>query len=248
GQVQHRLPSHIQQDFVLKMPQEHRHKLRVSLRTPHRQGMPQQPQHQAGQPQLQTQPDCGSQRTVGNGHGTWCPAQQNLLGQCPVQRHLETVGECGHSVHATTAPPEKLKKDRKNEEAAKAMERPNTICTSLRKPPEVSPKASANPVAIMAITATIRATGPWMESRMDCSGPSQGMLEPAACAVVATHSNNAANIRAFKPERKTGFTEIRIGWAAVMMVLQLWLRMRRLRMKATATGIRRGDSRCCRNR
>jgi hypothetical protein len=73
------------------------------------------------------------------------------------------------------------------------MDRPNTIWISLRKPPDVSPKASARPVAMMMMTATMRATGPWMDSRMDCSGPSQGIEEPAACAVPASSSMKAAS-------------------------------------------------------
>src|SRR3546814_8697508 len=110
-----------------------------------------------------------------------------------MQRHLEAAGELIGRTH-TTAPPEKLKKDRKNEDAANAMDRPKTIWTSLRKPPDVSPKASARPVAMMMMTATMRATGPWMESRMACSGPSQGMLEPAACAVpVASRTTTASS-------------------------------------------------------
>src|SRR5690554_7329660 len=113
-----------------------------------------------------------------------------------MQRNLETRCEAhgfliGHA--HTTAPPEKLKNDRKNEDAAKAMESPNTIWISLRAPPLESPKASARPVAIMMITATMRATGPWMESRMDCSGPSQGIEEPAACAVLVSKSINTAS-------------------------------------------------------
>src|SRR5690606_24432054 len=140
--------------------------------------MSDQPHHQAGNPQLQSQAHGSGQGAVGNGHGTRGTTQQDRLGQGPVQRHLETGGKLDRCAHATTAPPEKLKKDRKNEDAANAIDRPNTICTRRRKPPEVSPKANARPVAIMAMTATMRATGPWMESRMDSSGPSQGMLEP----------------------------------------------------------------------
>ena len=51
-------------------------------------------------------------------------------------------------------------------EAAKAMERPNTIWISRRNPPLVSPKASESPVMMITITAMILATGPWMESRI----------------------------------------------------------------------------------
>src|SRR3546814_13075781 len=67
--------------------------------------------------------------------------------------------------HQTSAPPPKLKKLRKNELAANAMVRPNTIWISRRKPPLVSPKASVRPVMMMMITATILATGAWTDSR-----------------------------------------------------------------------------------
>jgi putative transposase len=56
---------------------------------------------------------------------------------------------------------------------------------SLRKPPPVSPKASARPVAIMMMTATILATGPSMLSRICCSGSSHGIEEPEARAAGA---------------------------------------------------------------
>ncbi len=109
------------------------------------------------------------------------------------------------------------------------MDRPKTIWISLRKPPDVSPKASARPVAMMMMTATMRATGPWIDSRMDCSGPSQGIEEPAACAVPAVISMMAASIRprwAGRARRRrrarmgTGFTEVRKAWLGVMAVLQ----------------------------
>src|SRR3546814_13885410 len=98
-------------------------------------------------------------------------------------RRSSDLGELIGRTH-TTAPPEKLKKDRQNEDAAHAMDRPKTIWTSLRKPPDASPKASARPVAMMMMTPTIRATGPSMASRMACRGPSPGVLEPAACVRV----------------------------------------------------------------
>src|SRR5574340_1623936 len=110
-----------------------------------------------------------------------------------MQRNLEARQVVGRA--HTTAPPEKLKNDRKNEDAANAMDRPNTIWISLRKPPDVSPNASARPVEMMMMTAMIRATGLWMESRMDCSGPSQGIEEPAAFAVPAIVSIAAASSR-----------------------------------------------------
>src|SRR6185437_4039091 len=81
-----------------------------------------------------------------------------------------------------TTPPPKEKNDRKKLEAAKAIDRPNTIWISLRKPPDVSPNASERPVTMMMMTAMILATGPSTDCRIWLSGCSQGMLEPAAKA------------------------------------------------------------------
>src|SRR3989338_5667335 len=129
--------------------------------------------------------------------------------------------ESALAVHATTAPPAKLKKLRKKDEAAKAIERPKTIWMSLRKPPLVSPKASVRPVEIMMITAIMRATGPWTESRIDCSGPSQGIPEPAARAgkdiptQSAPRTNASARRRRFTTEAgrrfMTNFLKLRVG-------------------------------------
>src|SRR3546814_845278 len=157
--------SHVQQRLVLDVPREHLHELRIDARPPYRERMADDPHHQTRNPQLQAQSHGGGQRAVGNGDRARRTAQQDGFGQRTMQRHLEAAGELIGRTH-TTAPPEKLKKDRKNEDAANAMDRPKTIWTSLRKPPDVSPKASARPVAMMMMTATMRATGPWMEWRM----------------------------------------------------------------------------------
>src|SRR3546814_16204487 len=96
-----------------------------------------------------------------------------------VQRHLEA----GRGLaHATTAPPAKEKNDRKNEDAANAIDSPNTIWISRRNPPAVSPKAKVKPVTMMMITAMIRATGPWIDSRKASNSASHGLLAPAAFA------------------------------------------------------------------
>src|SRR3546814_7706777 len=84
--------------------------------------------------------------------------------------------------HAISAPPPKLKKLRKKLDAANAIDRPNTIWIRRRKPPLLSPNAKVRPVTMMTITATIFATGPWTDSSTCCSGCSQGMPDPAACA------------------------------------------------------------------
>src|SRR3989475_9658448 len=106
------------------------------------------PEHHARNPHLQAQAHGSGQGAVGDGHGARGTAHQNRLGQRPMQRHLEARHPIVRAVH-TTAPPEKLKNDRKKLEAANAIDRPKTIWISLRKPPEVSPKASARPVAMM---------------------------------------------------------------------------------------------------
>src|SRR5690606_39610575 len=211
---------------VLDVPGEDLHELRIDARTPHRQRMADDPEHHAGNPQLQAQADGGGQRAVGDCHGARRTAQQNRLGQRAVQRHREAIREGVRGAH-TTAPPEKLKNDRKKLEAAKAMDRPKTSWISLRNPPDVSPNASARPVAMMMMTATMRATGPWMDSRMDCSGPSHGIEEPAACAVPAMNNSSAASSspcpagrarlrsRARLDRWESGFTERRTAWACV---------------------------------
>src|SRR6476646_4666570 len=86
------------------------------------------------------------------------------------------------SFHQITTPPPNEKNDKKKLAAANAIDRPNTIWISLRKPPEVSPNASDSPVTMMMMTAMIFATGPSTDCRIWLSGCSQGMLEPAACA------------------------------------------------------------------
>src|SRR5690606_32295565 len=160
-----RRSSHIQQRGLLDMPGEHLQELRIQAGAPHRQRVADQPQCQAWQPQLQAQADHGRQGAVEDRHVAWRTAEQDRLGQRAVQRHLEAEDEFALAVHATTAPPAKLKKLRKNEDAAKAIDRPKTIWISLRNPPLVSPKASVRPVVMMMITAMMRATGPCTESR-----------------------------------------------------------------------------------
>src|SRR3546814_18967928 len=90
--------------------------------------------------------------------------------------------------HQTSAPPPKEKNDRKKLDAANAIDRQNTIWIRRRAPPEVSPKASVRPVMMMIITAMILATGPSIDSRMDCKGASQGIDAPAAWAAGASAS------------------------------------------------------------
>src|ERR1700749_258476 len=96
-----------------------------------------------------------------------------------MERDFKTVG---HELHQNNPPPPNEKNDRKKLDAAKATERPKTTWTPRRKPPEVSPKAQVKPVRMIAIQATIFATGPCTDSNIFWSGCSHGMLLPAARA------------------------------------------------------------------
>src|SRR3546814_846975 len=162
---------------VLHVAGEHLDELRVESRAPHRQRVADDPQHHARQPLLQPDPDRGGQRAVDDRQRPRRATEQDRHGQRPVQRHLESRQQ---PAQATTAPPAKEKNDRKNEDAANAIDSPNTIWISRRNPPAVSPKAKVKPVTMMMITAMIRATGPWIDSSKDSNGASHGMLEPAA--------------------------------------------------------------------
>src|SRR3546814_2179076 len=77
---------------------------------------------------------------------------------CSSDLRSEETRHLAVPAHQTSAPPPKEKKDRKKLEAAKAIDKPKTICTSRRKPPDVSPNARLSPVTMMMITATILAT------------------------------------------------------------------------------------------
>src|SRR5690606_15614046 len=109
------------------------------------------------------------QRAVHDGDRARCAAEQDVFGQRAMHRDRisrHRVELFKGSRHQTSAPPPKLKKLRKNELAANAMLRPNTIWIRRRKPPDVSPNASARPVAMMMMTATILATGPSIDWRI----------------------------------------------------------------------------------
>ena len=98
--------------------------------------------------------------------GARSAAEQDMLGQRPMDRDRESrhrVELFEAARHQMSAPPPNEKNDRKKLDAEKAMLRPKTIWIMRRKPPEVSPNASARPVAMMTMAATIFATDPSMD-------------------------------------------------------------------------------------
>src|SRR5690349_18031475 len=70
------------------------------------------------QPELQAETDGRGQGTERDGHAPRDAAQQDRFGQGAMQRH-RPAREFFGARHATSAPPAKLKKVRKNEAAAK---------------------------------------------------------------------------------------------------------------------------------
>src|SRR5438270_11034802 len=186
---------------LAQMPDEHRHEVRVALGCEHCDAVSDDPQRETGKPLPKPEPKRCSDGAIENGDRPRRTAKKDGLDQSAMDRRFEAFG-MGSAAHEIRAPPPKLKKDRKKEEAAKAIDSPKMIWISRLNPPAVSPKASVRPVVMMMITATILATGPWTDSRTFCSGSSQGIPEPAASASVAA-SIAAANsmLRAARMQR-----------------------------------------------
>src|SRR6516225_4443830 len=175
-------PLHAEMCRITQVSAHDVNELRVALCGPDRRHVPDRPQHEAGDPKAQSQTNGSSEGAVGDRNRAWRAAKQDRLRQGAMDRGFEP-GDwivCKELAHQTSAPPPNEKNDRKNELAANAIERPNTIWTRRRNPPDVSPKASVSPVTMMMITAMILATGPSIDCRICCSGCSQGMFEPAA--------------------------------------------------------------------
>src|SRR5579875_310601 len=166
---------------IAEVPTDDVDEERIAFGGPDGSRVPDRPEQSAWNPEPEAERDRSRDRAVGDRHGPRCPAHQDWIGERAVDRR-EEAGDIGidDRGHQTSAPPEKLKKVRKKLDAAKAIERPNTIWISRRKPPDVSPNARVRPVTVMMITEMILATGPCTDSRMELSGVSQGMEEPEA--------------------------------------------------------------------
>src|SRR5262249_38396683 len=145
------------------------------------------------------------ERAVEDRHSTRRAGQEDRLGERTVHRRLETRNDLvpDDFCHYTSAPPPNEKNDRKKDDAANAIDRPNTIWIRRRKPPAVSPKASVRPVTMMMITAIILETGPSIDCRICWSGCSHRMLDPAAIAgVVRTlTATNAVTVKRLRRTR-----------------------------------------------
>src|SRR6267142_3038607 len=161
-----------------QMAAHHVDELRIALRRPDRGRLTENPKQETGDPQPQAETKSCGERAVENRDRARSAAEQDVFGE----RAMNGCCKSGDLLHQTSAPPPKEKNERKKELAANAIERPNTIWISRRKPPDVSPNASVRPVTMMMMTAMILATGPSTDCRIWLSGCSHGMLEPAAQA------------------------------------------------------------------
>src|SRR5271166_2807355 len=141
---------------------------RIALCRPDGGGVADDPEQEPGDPEAKAEAQRGGEGAVQDRNRPRRAAEQDRLGQRPMDRRdisRDRFVACV-SVHQISAPPPKEKNDRKKLEAAKAIERPNTIWISLRNPPDVSPNASVRPVTMMMMTAMILATGPSTDCRI----------------------------------------------------------------------------------
>src|SRR3546814_20499736 len=107
--------------------------------------MADRPDGETGEPEPKAQADRTGERAIDDREAARRAAEQDRFGQRPMDRSDETR-HLAVAAHQTSAPPPKEKKDRKKLDAAKAIDRTNTMCTTRRKTPDVSPKARPNTV------------------------------------------------------------------------------------------------------
>src|SRR3546814_18313075 len=119
--------------FLTEMAGQNGHEVGIALRGEHRERVPERPDHQPGDPLLQPQTKRGGDRPVDDRDCTRGAPEQNRLGKRPVQRSLEPLDMGACPDHEISAPPPKLKKLRKKEEAAKAIDSPQMTWMRRRK-------------------------------------------------------------------------------------------------------------------
>ena len=120
-----RAPSHRQMTGDAQMPAPDLDEERVAFCCPYREEMTNRPDGDANQPETKAEADGPGQRAVDNGDGARCAAEQDMLGQRPMDRdrksrHRAELFEAAR--HQMSAPPPNEKNDRKKLDAAKAME------------------------------------------------------------------------------------------------------------------------------
>src|SRR5689334_15580859 len=123
--------------------------VRIALGSPDSGHVADEPKQEARDPEAQTDAKRSCERAVENSDRAWRPAHEDRLGQRAMDWRHEAWDLL---VHQIVTPPPNEKNDRKKLEAAKAIDKPNTIWINLRKPPDVSPNASESPAVMMMMT------------------------------------------------------------------------------------------------
>src|SRR3954452_19022719 len=108
-------------------------KERIALRGPEGSGMTECPDQEARDPQPQAEAERRGNGADDDGDRTRRTAKQDRFGQRAMHGDRKTFDG---PVHQMSTPPPNEKKARKKLDAAKAIERPNTIWIRRRKPPE----------------------------------------------------------------------------------------------------------------
>src|SRR5262245_5115582 len=101
------------------MAGKHRREVRIALRGEDGDCVPDGPEHNACYPEPKPDAEGGGNGAVDDRYGARGAAEQDRLGQRPMQRDLETFDR--PAGHDTSAPPPKEKKERKKLDAAKAI-------------------------------------------------------------------------------------------------------------------------------
>src|SRR5579872_6877957 len=115
------------------MPANDLYKVGVALGRPNGSHVANKPEEKARDPEAKADPEGGCERAVENRDRAGRTAHQDRLGQRAMDWSFEARDL---STHQITTPPPNEKNDRKKLDAAKAIDRPNTIWISLRKPPD----------------------------------------------------------------------------------------------------------------
>jgi hypothetical protein len=139
------------------------------------------PDHDAGQPEAQAQAERAGQRAVHDGEARGAPPSRIGSQSARWTGTVKPGTSSAAPSHQTSAPPPNEKNDRKKLDAAKAIDRPNTIWIRRRKPPDVAEgqRQAGDDDDDDGDDLGDRALD---RLRMDCSGASHGIDEPEAWA------------------------------------------------------------------
>src|SRR5258705_8077977 len=113
--------------LLAKVAHEDRREIGVAPRGEHGERMADRPDDETRDPLLQLEPERGRDRSVEDGDRPGRSAQEDRLGERAMDRRLEALDMLERKGHPISAPPPKLKKERKKDEAAKAIDRPKMI-------------------------------------------------------------------------------------------------------------------------